>query len=235
MLSARCFFFVFLILLPAVAVGAGPRILLEKDALDFGKVQHGDKVQQTISVTNAGDGTLVIEKARASCDCTSATAASEQVPPNGKTELAVVFNSEGQKGGKKTQTVYIHTNDPNNSVARFEVRAEVLRAISVEPSTLARTLPRFQEKMTFPLTVKNTSPEPVTMRIAKVRGALAAASLTPQALKIDPGTEKSFVLEVQLVNQGAERFYTGGILIETDHPKEKQIALSCVVKIGQSQ
>ena len=115
-----------LLVFPAI-LGAvkGPELVFEKTAYDFGDVHVGDVVETQFSVFNRGDAFLNIDDVRTSCGCTKATVVNPEIRPGQGTGISVSYDSSGQRPGKKTQTVFVHSNDSKNPVARLQIFANI--------------------------------------------------------------------------------------------------------------
>jgi hypothetical protein len=114
--------------IPALAVAANaPSLALDKTEYDFGDVQSGELVKTGFVVSNDGDAPLIIHDVRTSCGCTSAAAASRQIPAGGSTQVTVSYNSSGESAGSKTQGVVIVTNDPMQPMTRLQIHVNVVK------------------------------------------------------------------------------------------------------------
>ena len=65
---------------------------------DFGALKEGDVVTHKFAIQNTGKGPLVISSAEGSCGCTVGDYPRGPVPPGGKAEITVRFNSAGKPG-----------------------------------------------------------------------------------------------------------------------------------------
>ncbi|MGO9567746.1 MAG: DUF1573 domain-containing protein [Desulfomonilaceae bacterium] len=218
-------------LFPAILVGAtGPEIVLDRSVHDFGDVQVGDVVQTEFRVINKGDAPLIIDEVRTSCGCAKAVSRSKEVPPGQETEIAVSYDSAGLSPGRKTQSVLIHTNDGKNSVSKFQVFANVVHPISIEPTNLIARRPNFQERISFPMTATNNSPQPVTLLISAVEGAISKAVFQPAQIIVQPNSETRFQIEMDLKKPDKGNVLNGALTVTTDHPKVNQIRLRCLIR-----
>lgn len=91
---------------------------------EFQPVEEGEKLQHTFACRNAGSEELIISKIDSTCGCTAAVATEERIPPGGKGEITVAFDSAGRTGSQR-QTVYIHSNDPITPVVQLQVTGVV--------------------------------------------------------------------------------------------------------------
>ena len=225
-----------LCLCPAILVGAtGPEIALDRSEHDFGDVQVGDVVQTQFRVINKGDAPLVIDEVRTTCGCAVAGSHAKEVPPGQDTEIAVSYDSVGLSPGRKTQSVLIHTNDRKNSVTKFQMFATVIHPIVLEPTNLIAKLTHYQERVIFPVTARNNTPQPVTLVVSAVEGAISKAVLQPEKVVVQPNSETRFQIEMDLKKPDKGNVVNGAVSISTDHPKTSEIRLRCLIKFDQAK
>jgi hypothetical protein len=91
----------------------GAVITFDKKTHDFGDIVQGDKVEHTFYFTNTGNEPLIITNVQVSCGCTTPKGwPREPIPPGGKGELTVSFNSAG-KSGRQNKPVTVVSNATN--------------------------------------------------------------------------------------------------------------------------
>lgn len=101
-----------------------PAITWDKEEHDFGDLKQGEKVETVFTLTNSGEGDLVITGARGSCGCTVPQWPKEAIKPGSTAEIKVVFNSTGKKN-KTTNTVTLTTNtEKGNEIVRIKAFVE---------------------------------------------------------------------------------------------------------------
>jgi hypothetical protein len=108
-------------------VSVAPRAVLEPSALDFGPVNT--RAIRTVTLRNAGRGSLRVLAVSTSCGCTTAAIEADTVPPRGTTRLTVTFDSaaHGPQAGPANHAVYLRTNDPRTPEAELPVYAVVVK------------------------------------------------------------------------------------------------------------
>src|SRR5436190_7164183 len=95
---------------PAEKKVDGPVLTWEKKTHDFGDIYQGDKVEHTFYFTNTGNEPLIITNVQVSCGCTTPKGwPRDPIPPGGKGEVSIAFNSAG-KMGKQNKPVTIISN-----------------------------------------------------------------------------------------------------------------------------
>jgi hypothetical protein len=225
-----------LCLFPAILVGAtGPEIALDRSEHDFGDVQVGDVVQTQLRVINKGNAPLVIDEVRTTCGCAVTGSHAKEVPPGQEIEIPVSYDSVGLSPGRKTQSVFIHTNDGKNSVTKFQVFATVIHPIIIEPTNLIARLPNFQERTSLPIRATNNSPQPVTLVVSAVEGAISKSVLQPEKIVVQPNSETRFQIEMELKKPEKGNVLNGAVSISTDHPKASEIRLRCLIKFDEAK
>jgi hypothetical protein len=102
-----------------------PRIVLEEDFHDFGKVPQGPQLQYNFEFVNKGNALLKIEKVQTSCGCTGATVGDKtEYDKNEKGELKVTFNTQGRTGVQE-KNIILFTNDPDNNQVVLKIRCDI--------------------------------------------------------------------------------------------------------------
>jgi len=108
----------------AISKGA-PIIEWDKTEHDFGTMDQGDKVETIFTLTNVGEGALIVSKAKGSCGCTVPQWPREAIAPGSTAEIKVIFNSRGKKN-KTTNTITLTTNTEKGSeVVRIKAFVKV--------------------------------------------------------------------------------------------------------------
>jgi len=96
---------------PATKVN-GPVLAFEKNSHDFGDIYQGDNVEHVFKFTNTGNEPLIISNIQVTCGCTAPSWPKNPIPPGGKGEIKIGFNSAG-KMGRQNKTVTVVSNAVN--------------------------------------------------------------------------------------------------------------------------
>jgi len=88
-----------------------PKMELEKQRIDFGKVKEGVTVNSKIDFKNVGTGILEIKNIRTTCGCTAAVLSSKRIEPNKSGTISIELDTTNREG-LLTRTVTLFTNDP---------------------------------------------------------------------------------------------------------------------------
>jgi hypothetical protein len=90
----------------------GPVLTFEKSTHDFGDIYQGDNVEHVFKFTNTGNEPLIISNIQVTCGCTAPSWPKNPIPPGGKGEIKIGFNSAG-KMGRQNKTVTVVSNAVN--------------------------------------------------------------------------------------------------------------------------
>lgn len=73
-------------------------IVIDSSFYDFGSVKQGTLVKRTFRFTNTGADSLIITDVKVTCGCTVPDWPKQPVPPGGKGEIKVEFNTANKEG-----------------------------------------------------------------------------------------------------------------------------------------
>ncbi len=109
----------------ATSTPIGPLTTIKYDdaSYDFGVADEGTVVKHVYKFTNTGDEPLVISNARGSCGCTVPTWPKQPIPPGGKGEINVEFNTKGKPGRQSKQVTVTANTNPSDT--HLEIHGEV--------------------------------------------------------------------------------------------------------------
>lgn len=105
-----------------------PEAEIEKKEYDFGKItKRGGVVRAIFPLKNTGKETLSIGEIFTSCGCTTATSDMADVPAGETATITVAFdpNFHAEPQGRFSRSVYIPTNDPNNTEIELKIFVEI--------------------------------------------------------------------------------------------------------------
>lgn len=103
----------------------GPTTTVTFDQMEhnWGKIKEGTVVEHTFTFTNTGTNDFIISNAKGSCGCTVPYYPTEPIPPGGKGEIKVSFDSKGKTGMQQKQVTITANTDPSTTV--LNVMSEV--------------------------------------------------------------------------------------------------------------
>jgi hypothetical protein len=212
---------------------SGPRITFDKLSHDYGKVRYGDKVVEEFPFTNTGDETLVIEKLRASCGCTKAVKGDSEIPPGGTSKIVAEFDTSDMRSGVKQKSIFVHSNDSKNPVIKLNLTADVVRELNLNPPTLAKKLHEFSDSVIFPVKISNKSDHVYSVTGLESKGSDLHVLLKPEQITIPPQGNIEFKVKIDLEKEVHRQFYMGKIMLQTDHPTEKEIEVPYLIRLEQ--
>jgi hypothetical protein len=93
-----------------------PTLVFDEESYDFGQISQGEKVEHSFTFTNEGDADLIISSATGSCGCTVPSYPKKPVKPGQKSEVLVVFDSNGKKGAQHKRVTIVANTNPNKTV-----------------------------------------------------------------------------------------------------------------------
>lgn len=91
---------------------------------DFGRVSGGAPVSHEFALVNNGTAVMNITGKTNSCECMESQVSGEAVTPGESVTVKATFNPAGYAGPVE-QFVYVTTDDPENPVYRFSIKADV--------------------------------------------------------------------------------------------------------------
>jgi hypothetical protein len=93
---------------------------------DFGRVKEGEVLTHTFIFKNESAKTINIIDVNTSCGCTVSKTQKKTLLPDEETRIEVQFKSKGYSGPVQ-QFVYVHSDNLDNPIIRFIIKAEVLK------------------------------------------------------------------------------------------------------------
>jgi hypothetical protein len=202
-----------LILLTAgSAVKAQPKMYIkEGTTFSFGEIPQTLPVSHVVTIANRGKKPLIISNISASCGCTGAMMAKEEIPPRDTGNLSITFNPKTYNGNVE-KTVSFNTNDTANSSVTIHFTATVLRIFDVDPEYLfLKTVVDSTSEIST--TIKNLTNKPIQFLSVKSTSDLISPKLFRESL--DPQEETKLRVTVRPKAAGA---VGGSIEIKTDNP-----------------
>lgn len=139
-----------------VLAAAAPKLMLKDTEIDLGTVEKGTVAKTSISIANAGDAPLELQKLQVSCPCTTAELPppdKRSIAPGASIELPVTYDTT-DKYGDVGSTIVLHTNDPDMPVALVDLGLRVESLVVYSPDTgVAWTLAPRGGTISTPLTI----------------------------------------------------------------------------------
>ena len=130
MLKNRCLKVLFFLIVFPLNLQAQPKIAISKAFWSIGAVNKGVILKQTLDVKNIGNEGLQIS-ARGSCPCISITPEKTVIKQNDKAILNITYDSRELSAGKKSEYIFIDTNDPEHESISWLIEAEIMQGSGV--------------------------------------------------------------------------------------------------------
>jgi len=103
----------------------GPRIRVEPEGFDFGRVRPRRTLRKEFRLRNLGDRDLLIERISKTCGCTAAAADASTLAPGDSTPLRVTVETLSS-AGEVEHRVLVRSNDPVTPSLEIRLRATVV-------------------------------------------------------------------------------------------------------------
>jgi len=100
--------------------------IIDPYSWDFGKVKEGVILEHSFILKNESKVTLNIKDINTSCGCTVSKVQKKVLLPGEATLIEVNFNTKGYSA-KVQQFIYVHTDNLDNPILRFIIKAKVQR------------------------------------------------------------------------------------------------------------
>jgi len=102
---------------------AGPQ---DSYSWDFGRVKEGAVLRHVFKLRNESERALNIKEVTTSCGCTVSKAQKKTLLPKEATSIEVSFKTRGYSGPTQ-QYIYVNTDDLDNPLIRFIIKADVFQ------------------------------------------------------------------------------------------------------------
>tara|TARA_B100000963_G_scaffold79252_2_gene67444 strand:+ start:1569 stop:1946 length:378 start_codon:yes stop_codon:yes gene_type:complete len=117
-------FIFFLVPLSILAQEKGALISFETDTIDYGEILKGSNGVRTFTFENIGDVPIEIQGVKSSCGCTVPKKPNAPVPPGGKGEIQVKYDTN--RIGVFRKTITVNTNAPSSPIIALKIKGNVL-------------------------------------------------------------------------------------------------------------
>lgn len=105
-----------------------PSLSCVSNCFEFGTVADNQQLKHVFTIRNQGGSVLLITKLHNCCGA-STKLADATIPPGTFTTLEVGINMAGRKG-RMNKSIYLHSNDPSNSIFQIRIMGVVVPADS---------------------------------------------------------------------------------------------------------
>jgi|GEM_PF-1612346 len=115
----------------AAVLDAKPAVVVDEATHDFGGATEGDYLEHTFVISNAGRADLVVAKVQPNCPCLTAELSRSSIPPGGKADLKVRFDTIDRTGDQDRKATLTFANAAIQPMD-LRVKARVAPAIALE-------------------------------------------------------------------------------------------------------
>jgi len=196
-----------------------PKIQFQENFFDFGKIEQQKTVSHIFKFKNTGTSDLIIDNLKSTCGCTAALVTSKVIPPGASGEIKVTFSSKNFQGEVK-RSVYVFSNDPQNSKYTLNIKAYVRAFLEAKPKYIDFGNFKKGESVSKSLVVKNLTNEPITIK--DIRSDLKEIKIANFEKEINPNEETVINLTLNL-SQPPGNFFGNIEITSAEHPDEKLI------------
>lgn len=103
----------------------GPKLTLDKEVHDYGKIKKGANGDCFFTITNSGTEPLIISNAKGSCGCTVPDWPREPIAPGESAKMKVTYATN--RVGPINKSVTITSNSVDGKVKMVRIKGEVLK------------------------------------------------------------------------------------------------------------
>ncbi|MEJ2703356.1 MAG: DUF1573 domain-containing protein [Sedimentisphaerales bacterium] len=201
---------------PPKPKGASPKIVFQKELLDFGQVGPNVKKTGEIRFSNAGGAPLKILKVPSCCGVHATLSKMEYAP--GESGAIHVEWTSGTRPSVFTRTMVVHSNDKTNPAVTLTVRAEIVQRVACTPERLKLVFD--EENAGCPeITLHSLNNEPFSI----VGFQSTADCITAD---FDPSVEATkFVLLPKVNEEKLQKNLKGRINIALTHPEDNMVTI----------
>ena len=107
-------------------LAASPRLVLERNAYDFGRVEAGQQLRARIGIKNTGPTALVLSTISSPCYCVGYRTAPTPIKPGQSAVVELVYSP--RIVGEATEEIKLASNDLNGD-AKFTLKAAVVKEL----------------------------------------------------------------------------------------------------------
>lgn len=109
-------------------IANSPTLQLDKSIHNFGKLEKGQLVSQSFSITNTGKSELQIERIQSACGCVSYAVSKQNLAPGEKTVLELTYSPKTLQQQNEVVTVY--SNDLKTLGTKITLQVNVVESLS---------------------------------------------------------------------------------------------------------
>jgi len=200
---------------------AQPRISFAKTVHDFGEIGPGSRSTCEFKFTNVGNAVLKIDRIQSTCGCTVPKLSKREYAPGESGTITVTYHAS-RWGGKVGKTIYVFSNDPQNSKVGLHIKGIIVQKVRYSPQQLKLFLKKDISDVPR-ITLTAVDDVPFAIKSFEATGGAITAAFDPSEKKTE------FVLEPKLDYEKLARYLRGSIRIGLTHPQCDMVAVPYTV------
>ncbi|HZP83915.1 MAG TPA: DUF1573 domain-containing protein [Chthonomonadaceae bacterium] len=202
-------------------------LALDKEEIDAGEVQRGDKARYVFKIRNTGDAPLEIT-AKPNCGCTVANY-DKVIAPGREGKIEADINTASFRGPIQ-KLIELTTNDPNRPKTSLRLVATVQSAITVLPGEVITVPLRDTAPTVRELEVRTSEKQPVEVTQVTCAVPYATAKLDPLPAPDGKGRAYKVTLTIQTeAPLGRSAFL---VTASTTSSREPQVNITAICDKG---
>jgi Protein of unknown function (DUF1573) len=199
---------------------AGPRLMSDAPAHDFGRVPEGDALKHVFTLTNAGASPAHVTRVERSPSCAAATVPSS-IAPGASAAVEIDCASRGRPG-KLADFVAVHSDDPTSPL-RLQLHATIEPRLAFETNMIEMEVTA-GERQTRDIRLVG----PLATRARIVVKSIDAGG--PAAAILPAQGERPGGLALTLVGDNV-RVSVGRVVVSTGLPEPAEVGLPYTMKV----
>ena len=202
-----------MVLRVAAGSAGAPRIACDEPVFDFGQAGTNAVIRHSFRIRNAGDVPLSIDRVRAGCGCVRHALARSLVEPGGETTLEVEISLKGRIAAQRI-SLYVHSSDPAQPFFKLQCNGFAGPEIDVLPDEIV-----FGAEPVRAVAIMNRSVVPTTITGVHQAGDGLVVRVETNEIY------REFRVVVARDTNRPPRASAGEVVLETDHPRVRRIAI----------
>ena len=203
-----------------------PVIAVQETAVDFGTVEVGQPIQQTITITNTGTAPLEITGIESDVPGLAFDTSKFTLEPEGSRTVTVTFPSSTE--GTFSGNITISSNDLERATQTLSVSVIVqpppVPAISVQQTAIDFGTVAFAQPIQETFTVQNTGTAP--LEITGIESNVSGLTFEPSTFTLEPNSSRTVTVMFPSSTEGT---ISGNITISSNDPDRATQTLSVSV------
>ena len=203
-----------------------PVLAIQERTVDFGTVEVGQPVQQTITITNTGTAPLEITGIESDVSGLTFDTTMFTLAPNGSQTVTVTFPSSTE--GTFSGLITISSNDPERATQTLSVsvivQAAPVPAITVQESAIDFGTVAFAQPVQQMITIRNTGTAP--LEITSIQSDVSGLTFDPVMFTLSPDSSRTVTVTFPSSTEGT---FSGNIIISSNDPDRATQTLSVSV------